>query len=1289
MKKVINYVLMFVMLASLIPVQPAEAATGIANFFIPDDAQLKSTANMDLSTPADLNRSTVKISNSATLSIGGMFQQLNATSLALTVDQITSINGGAWAVQPGKTALTPVTATNNRFQVNSVQLFPGYNRLTFTGMRGAATTTDVFYVLYESAPIINKLQITSNSQNYDLNEGASLVVTSATALIQGSADNAKTVTVNGRSASVLGNGTFYAPTVTLTPGLNEFEITLTNPTDSLTVKRQVYYYDANSPFTKVDLTHGTADPADSFSETYSILGSANPTFTGDAVTATLNLEFLAPAAFNEASAAVTVNGAAPVSHDTPTATVITNTYGAASYKLVSIKNVVYNLQAAGTTLNTNQTAAITVSDGTTPTPISVRSAALPFTIAPNNTIIKKVLLLPDYPGGATAVTATTPTTPLNGSQVKSSEFYVLVETSKPISGPNDIKVALQPAGNPAGFTAVETGASVDSTAWAGNWKVVKISNLPEGAQTIAFSYQTEPVSFTARVSYVSKLYIELDNLYEGQVIDAATLTDPKMIRLAGRFIGFENRLKPGTQLIINNNDKSGLMTITGYEIDTQTANYPTAGITTPGVTIDATNGPFFHGENTVKIIAKYTDQPGTGVLREYIKEIKFYIIDSNTPNILDIRPLTPPAGSATRGELSDSIPSNYLPASPELQLNNGVYTTTLRAFDLYVEGAGAVGITIKKGADLIYSANPANFGAYSAPVANAFTSVSSHGNRGGFKIRLNDVAIPIGTHVFTIELTNANGAKVVQTLTIESQDMPYRILAPVANTGSAILVNRNFVLFDIEAVGATDVQIDGNSAKPRGAGFPNRYTYTLTGLKGDADNKISVVIKRAGGDIEETVTVTYVTNPDAGAMFMEPLGTKHSVFNKAVQLSFPKGNALRRVTDGKIQPQPNILFGIAKPTNGNTDLVNDYNQIVGHDIDFRTPKTPVQTTIPIDSSLSTQFSSPSLGRDHFVRVSDYYWISAGMAELKNVGEAGYKEATGGLAPYSTEGTYTRYDEDRKLLPNERGTLTLKYEDSVVDQAAAEVTVFYLNDKGIWKNLGGKVDPKASTITVPFDDFGYYMVGKLRYGYDDISNHTWARDVLQALLAKGHMPAIYPDSFGAGDNITRGEFAAMLVRSLGLRLNADDNPTFNDIDVNSVSDAWSYAEIETAARAGIVQGLDNLIFAPDVEVTRQDAAVMIGRATNVKLAPNDAKLQASINKAFADGDVINTYARASVDAVNSAGIMVGSPVISPLPTAAKPLLNFNPLANMTRAEAGQVMVRLLQKYQKGSLPANLS
>ncbi|MNW58153.1 Endo-1,4-beta-xylanase A precursor [compost metagenome] len=198
-------------------------------------------------------------------------------------------------------------------------------------------------------------------------------------------------------------------------------------------------------------------------------------------------------------------------------------------------------------------------------------------------------------------------------------------------------------------------------------------------------------------------------------------------------------------------------------------------------------------------------------------------------------------------------------------------------------------------------------------------------------------------------------------------------------------------------------------------------------------------------------------------------------------------------------------------------------------------------------------------------------------------------------------------------------------------------------------------------------------------YQDITNHPWARNLLNALYSKGIMNNLRFNAFGADDQTTRGEFATLLIKGLDIPLNYTNTQTFTDVSPTTKSDTWDYASIETAARAGIVTGLSDGYFGVEDSITREQAAVMIARAMSSKLAANDSKLSSALAKSFQDSTSIEYYARPSVQAITKAKIMEGSPV--QVTGSTKTMYQFNPKGNLTRAEAAKIAVELLKKSTK--------
>ena len=205
-------------------------------------------------------------------------------------------------------------------------------------------------------------------------------------------------------------------------------------------------------------------------------------------------------------------------------------------------------------------------------------------------------------------------------------------------------------------------------------------------------------------------------------------------------------------------------------------------------------------------------------------------------------------------------------------------------------------------------------------------------------------------------------------------------------------------------------------------------------------------------------------------------------------------------------------------------------------------------------------------------------------------------------------------------------------------------------------------------------------------FTDITNHNWARNILNAMYSKGLMNNLRNDLFGTDDRTSRGEFATLLVKGLNIPLNYNNKQTFTDVNPGSKDITWDYAHIETATRAGIITGLTEGVFAPSQPLTREQAAVMIARAMKLKLPVNDSKLTDNLAKMYIDAGSINPYARPAVYAVNKAKIMQGNPIT--LPGQTKPQYNFSANGFLTRAEAAKIAVELFKKTTK-LFPANLS
>ncbi|WP_079908468.1 S-layer homology domain-containing protein [Paenibacillus sp. 32352] len=188
----------------------------------------------------------------------------------------------------------------------------------------------------------------------------------------------------------------------------------------------------------------------------------------------------------------------------------------------------------------------------------------------------------------------------------------------------------------------------------------------------------------------------------------------------------------------------------------------------------------------------------------------------------------------------------------------------------------------------------------------------------------------------------------------------------------------------------------------------------------------------------------------------------------------------------------------------------------------------------------------------------------------------------------------------------------------------------------------------------------YAVAESSKTFADMSNH-WAKADVELLASKLVVKGMTDTGFMPDNRITRAEFAAILVRGLGLSEN--NAAKFNDVKTTD----WYAGAVGTAAKAGLVDGFEDGTFKPDANVTREQMAVMVARAMKITTKEPDADIKA-LDK-FTDQTSISGWAKeATAQAVN-AGIINGMTDRT-----------FVPAEHATRAEAAVMVKRLLQYAQ---------
>jgi len=177
-------------------------------------------------------------------------------------------------------------------------------------------------------------------------------------------------------------------------------------------------------------------------------------------------------------------------------------------------------------------------------------------------------------------------------------------------------------------------------------------------------------------------------------------------------------------------------------------------------------------------------------------------------------------------------------------------------------------------------------------------------------------------------------------------------------------------------------------------------------------------------------------------------------------------------------------------------------------------------------------------------------------------------------------------------------------------------------------------------------------------FNDIANH-WARDEILEMYAQGVVNGVGNGQFAPNYNITRAQFAAILVRALGIPLNAESNNGDIFTDVNGTD--WFASAVAAAYNVGLIRGY-NGYFRPNDEVSRQEMAIMLMTALEYMGFENDNYADLS---SFNDASSIADWAYNATSGAVGAGLMSG-------------IGNgeFSPRTSATRAQATVVISRLL-------------
>ncbi|GIQ64015.1 hypothetical protein PACILC2_25830 [Paenibacillus cisolokensis] len=1157
---------------------------------------------------------------------------------------------------------------------------------------------------------------------------------SVTIIVNGSS---KTYSVNSTN-----NFSFVAAPINVRKGKNLVTIKISNASQTIETTREVVFYNGSVTFYDVNINDpGGATEALEYNPNLIVTDINNLTITGkvivpnsyhpEAANPNTNVPHPDPTqplpikyTLKQGAATVensTVNGAVSGTYKESDPFFIFEYTIPLTGSLLQF-NKAYNLQLLAENEVNKRLGVSPTEEGTDELYFSLRDANTPY--------VYQVNYLPGY--------KPTSYESLSGTKLEGANIYGLplgmeILIGNPGAGGHtvDLTKVTSQSGQVATLTAADyeikplsqqlVTRTVDGVARTFQRIVIELKKLPfEGTQTIEYDLNGTTGQVTFNMLFGP--FVKYDGVFDGMVIDDDTtsstrlqdIIDTKLKKFKGQLLNINNtneiryepdtaNNKPQTIFFYINNLPVKIVPVSGSPNDTNFVldnSYRQQAL-------DA----LFAGENEIRFVFQ-------GSKNFYEKTIKINLVPTNLPVI-------PVAGTSGVFPYSSNL-DEPLPNDPNFPLSGSVYTTTkpdmniYGTFDFIDLGTSYAAVDSRLGAGA--SIDPAKYilkitgSTLKEPISwdlsKPFYVIDSSTNQtlgiypstgsiSGLLTVYYDVATQSFSFILKDQKLNADGSPSVYNfyvynsgetgprasyrLEVDPTSLPYDILRPILPHKS--IVNQNFIEVIINAPGANNVvinkmqaeKIDFDSDNDGVIDYPGAYRAMVTGLK-SGDNKINFTITSANDTISDSFTIRYVPTNIPGAQVMEGMKSSHKVFEGSISLKFEKNTSLIRRDfnvpanlKNQVFSGHQLLFGIANPEDGV--------------VDRREFETLPANFDRILESFGTRFrvSFPT----RFTKASPVYWIDAGLADDPNT--KAYDPLKYGVDPYQYPGTtgpggtkiptYDERPDDRELITSKAGELTLAFDPNMRDSIGTIITVFRYDVKGkYWENMGGVVDTKKNTVTVPFTQFGYYVVGKMVYSFTDITSHPYARNYMEAIYAKGIMNAAGFDEFGGDMYITRGEFARMIVKALDIPLNYElSKPHFDDVPNIINPDAlWDFRYIETAAREGIIRGTFPRTFEPNSNLTRMEAALIMARALDLKLQTDPDKIQKDLEKQFKDASDVSYYAKAAVSAVAKKGYIVGAPVDANDP---KKGFVFEPRSNLLRSDAAIIVGRILADLKR--------
>jgi 5'-nucleotidase / UDP-sugar diphosphatase len=112
-------------------------------------------------------------------------------------------------------------------------------------------------------------------------------------------------------------------------------------------------------------------------------------------------------------------------------------------------------------------------------------------------------------------------------------------------------------------------------------------------------------------------------------------------------------------------------------------------------------------------------------------------------------------------------------------------------------------------------------------------------------------------------------------------------------------------------------------------------------------------------------------------------------------------------------------------------------------------------------------------------------------------------------------------------------------------------------------------------------------------FTDVKDDVWYTDAVNSLYEEGYVKGQDEDTFAPNQDMTRAEFAQLIVKAYGITAEEDVDLPFTDLKEG----AWYESAIKTLYANDLISGQDATTFGPSDKIKRGDAAWLLANTNN--------------------------------------------------------------------------------------------